>query len=93
MLKTFWSSVGYVALCLVPWRLCIGQKCGSWRSSLLLLCMLVWTLSMQFAMLVVLINGLLSRRPFELEKDGDVLVFLFIVCWLRGSGDQFYGTF
>ena len=37
--------------------------------------MLVWTLSIQFAMLVVLIDGLLPSRPFELEKDGDLLVF------------------
>ena len=48
---------------------------------------------MQFAILVVLIDGLLPRRPFELEKDGDFLVFLFRVCWLRGSGDHGYGTF
>ena len=93
MLKTVWSSVGHVALCLVRCRLCIGQRRGSWRCSLLLLCMLVWTLSMQFAMLVVLIDGLLSCRPFELEKDGELLVFLFRVCGLRGSGDQGYGTF
>ena len=61
-----WKQCGDVALCLVRCRLCIWHRCGSWRCSLLLLCMLVWTLSMQFAMLVVLIDGLLSRRPFFL---------------------------
>ena len=75
---------GYVALCFFRCRLCTWQRCGSWRCSLLLLCVLLWSLSMQFAMLVVLIDGLLSRRPLELETDGDLLVFLFRV-WLRGS--------
>ena len=97
MLKTVWSSVGNVALCLVRCRLCIGQRRGSWRCSLLLMCMLVWALSMQFAMLVVVIDGFLPHKPFELEKNGELLVFLFRVCWLRGSwfdsGDQGYGTF